>query len=72
MTCSRCGGSVPNPTCYVCAEDECFPWSEGEAAFFAGQPKTANPHSGDNAADWEEGWEYAERCAQEDPVIQPK
>lgn len=66
MTCSRCGGSVPNPTCYVCAEAE--PFSEGESAYYAGEPKSANPYAGQMAADWDEGWEHAEYAAKSDPV----
>ena len=68
MTCSRCKSTTPNPTCYVCAEDESEPWSEGEAAFYAGQPKDANPYGHRAAVDWEEGWEHAEYAAKNDPV----
>ena len=53
----------------VCAETE--PFSEGESAFYAGEPKSANPYASEMAADWDEGWENAEYAAKSDPVSKP-
>lgn len=64
--CSRCGCRQPNPTCCVCAEAE--PFSEGESAYYAGEPKSANPYTGNDGDDWNEGWEHGEFAAQSDPV----